>query len=250
MGAQSPFWSKRRSAVRVGGTSSAQAAEEAARQGGKHGKPGTAPARGRRQSAEQRRSGVVLRALSDEEKDARFKALQDSRVARCGWSAKACQRDDAERREVTDVASASASSKRRRNVKRRKKSAATPIGRGPPQGRRDRAASTSPTKPAEEEEAPRTADARHKKERQLSAPRRERGAPLPRQAHHHQCPRRGAAPAQPRFAEAPPRAAEEADFGAARRSRRFSAKSSFPKPSPSRSSPTAWPSAASMSSSS
>jgi archaellum component FlaD/FlaE len=50
--------------------------------------------------AQQRRSGVVLRALSDDEKDARTRALHDSRLREADEREKA--KVDAERRVVTD----------------------------------------------------------------------------------------------------------------------------------------------------
>ena len=151
----------------VGGTSSAQAAEEAAPKAANTQALETSVPRGRDQSAEQRRSGVVLRALSDEEKDARLKALQDSRVREAEERERA--RVDAERREVTENVrerEQREAQERQKKEEERREADTEARRKGEETARKH-----LPTKTAEEEEAPRTADARHKKERTV-APRR------------------------------------------------------------------------------
>ena len=101
-----------------------------------------------------------------------------------------------------------------------------------------------------------------KRRRRLPAPRthviqegapgqaaRRRGAPRSRPAHDHQRARRGAAPAEPCLAEAPPER-QKKQMPAAGAGQDSARSHRSPRSSPSRNSPTAWPSAASTSSSS
>src|SRR6516165_5811533 len=81
----------------VGPTSAAQAAEEPKPKVALAPEP--APAKRSRED-DQRRPGVVLRALSDEEKDARLRALNESRQREAEAREKA--KDEAARRAVTE----------------------------------------------------------------------------------------------------------------------------------------------------
>ena len=108
-----------------------------------------------REEAQQRRSGVVLRALSEEEKDARLKALQESRQREAEAREKAKQ--DAKLKIVTEEAKA-------------EEVVEAPEPPPPPaEAEARRKVEEAPRKhlvvKEEEEEAPRTQDARHKKER-------------------------------------------------------------------------------------
>ena len=113
-----------------------------------------------REEAQQRRPGVVLRALSEDEKDARIKALQDSRHREAEEREQAKQ--DAEARVVTDDHRAK---EQEEAAERRKKEAERLEAETEARRKGEETARKHLVVKEEEEEAPRTAEARHKKER-------------------------------------------------------------------------------------
>ena len=113
-----------------------------------------------REEAQQRRPGVVLRALSDDEKDARIKALQDSRHREAEEREQAKQ--EAEARVVTDDQRAK---EQEEAAERRKKEAERLEAETEARRKGEETARKHLVVKEEEEEAPRTAEARHKKER-------------------------------------------------------------------------------------
>ncbi len=126
--------------------------------------PEQPPARGRDES-QQRRSGVVLRALSDDEKDARTKALQDSRLREAEARERAKQ--DAELQIVTNEVKAKEQEEAAERQKEEARREAEPETR--------RKVEEAPRKhlivKEEEEEAPRTQEARHNKKERPVKPR-------------------------------------------------------------------------------
>jgi len=113
-----------------------------------------------REEAQQRRAGVVLRALSEDEKDARLKALQESRHREAEEREKA--KLDAEARIVTDDQRAK---EHEEAVERQKKEADRLEAEAEARRKGEETARKHIVVKEEEEEAPRTAEARHKKER-------------------------------------------------------------------------------------
>ena len=202
MAARSPSWWRKRSA----GRSARVARRKPSRSRRRQSRPRAPPKPCKspfRTSTPARQARVVLPQLSEEEKDARMRALADSR-----------QRDAAEREKAKETAALNVvtedqRAQERKEAEERKRkederhqaeakarkvgeetAAQAPAqggGRGGPPHRRC---------PAQEE-------------RYRAASRR--GAPGARPAHHHQRARRGAAPAEPCLAEAPPGAPEKAD---------------------------------------
>jgi translation initiation factor IF-2 len=144
---------KKRRAVGAGGAT--QPAEEPKPKVAKTAEPARAPAR---EESQQRRPGVVLRALSDEEKDARLRALQESR-----------QREA----EAREKAKLEAELKTEREEVKAKEAveAPEPEAQEPPKPEPEpkRKVEEAPRKhlvvKETEEEAPRAQEARHKKER-------------------------------------------------------------------------------------
>jgi len=141
----------------VGAGAAAQPAEESKPKVAKTPEPTPAPAR---EESQQRRPGVVLRALSDEEKDARLRALQESRHR------------EAEARERAKL---EAELKTEREEVEAKEAAEAPEveAKQPPKPEPEaevkRKTEEAPRKhlvvKEEEEEVPRAQEARHKKER-------------------------------------------------------------------------------------
>jgi translation initiation factor IF-2 len=129
--------------------------------------PEREPQRAReREDTAQRRSGVVLRALSDEEKDARIRALQESRHREAEERERA--RIQAERREVTEdtrTREQEEAVERQKKEEERRESDAEARRKGEETARKH-----LPPK-EQEEEAPRVVETRHKKERPAT-PRR------------------------------------------------------------------------------
>ncbi|MGC1180968.1 MAG: translation initiation factor IF-2 [Methyloceanibacter sp.] len=113
-----------------------------------------------REEAQQRRPGVVLRALSDDEKDARLRALQESRHREAEERERAKQ--DAERRIVTDEQRAKENEEA---VERQKKEDERREAEAEARRKGEEAARKHLVVKEEEEEAPRAQEARHKKER-------------------------------------------------------------------------------------
>jgi translation initiation factor IF-2 len=142
----------------VGSTPAAQPVEEA--------KPKVAPAAPERdaalerEEAQQRRAGVVLRALSEDEKDARLKALQESRQREAEERERA--KLDAEARVVTEDQRAKEDEEA---AERQKKEAERLEAEAEARRKGEETARKHVVVKEEEEEAPRTAEARHKKER-------------------------------------------------------------------------------------
>jgi translation initiation factor IF-2 len=142
----------------VGSTPAAQPVEEA--------KPKVAPAAPERdaalerEEAQQRRAGVVLRALSEDEKDARLKALQESRQREAEERERA--KLDAEARVVTEDQRAKEDEDA---AERQKKEAERLEAEAEARRKGEETARKHVVVKEEEEEAPRTAEARHKKER-------------------------------------------------------------------------------------
>ncbi len=140
----------------VGAGAATQPAEEPKPKVATTPEPTPAPAR----EESQRRSGVVLRALSDEEKDARLRALQDSR-----------QRE-AEARERAKLEAALQTERAEVEAKEAIE-APPPEAKEPPKPEPEAEAKRKAEEPPrkhlvvkeEEEEAPRAQEARHKKER-------------------------------------------------------------------------------------
>ena len=141
----------------VGPTSAAQAAEEPKPTVAMA--PEAAPAKRARED-DQRRPGVVLRALSDEEKDARLRALNESRQREAEAREKA--KDEAARRAVTEEVKAKEHDKA---VERQKKEEARHEAEAEARRKGEEVARKHLVVKEEEEEAPRTQEARHKKER-------------------------------------------------------------------------------------
>ena len=141
----------------VGPTSAAQAAEEPKPKVALAPEP--APAKRSRED-DQRRPGVVLRALSDEEKDARLRALNESRQREAEAREKA--KDEAARRAVTEEIKATEHDKA---VERQKKEEARHEAEAEARRKGEEVARKHLVVKEEEEEAPRTQEARHKKER-------------------------------------------------------------------------------------
>ena len=141
----------------VGPTSAAQAAEEPKPKVALAPEP--APAKRSRED-DQRRPGVVLRALSDEEKDARLRALNESRQREAEAREKA--KDEAARRAVTEEIKAKEHDKA---VERQKKEEARHEAEAEARRKGEEVARKHLVVKEEEEEAPRTQEARHKKER-------------------------------------------------------------------------------------
>ncbi len=113
-----------------------------------------------RDDAAQRRSGVVLRALSDEEKDARLRALQESRVREAEERERV--KLDADLRVVTDEQRAK---EHEEAEERQKKEEERLTAEAEARRKGEETARKHLVVKEEEEEAPRAADARHKKER-------------------------------------------------------------------------------------
>ena len=141
----------------VGPTSAAQAAEEPKPKVALAPEP--APAKRSRED-DQRRPGVVLRALSDEEKDARLRALNESRQREAEAREKA--KDEAARLAVTEEIKAKEHDKA---VERQKKEEARHEAEAEARRKGEEVARKHLVVKEEEEEAPRTQEARHKKER-------------------------------------------------------------------------------------
>ena len=125
--------------------------------------PEPAPAKRARED-EQRRPGVVLRALSDEEKDARLRALTESRQREASEREKA--KDEAARRVVTEEVKAKEHDEA---VERQKKEEARLEAEAEARRKGEEVARKHLVVKEEEEEAPRTQEARHKKERAVKA---------------------------------------------------------------------------------
>jgi translation initiation factor IF-2 len=125
--------------------------------------PEPAPAK-RARDDEQRRPGVVLRALSDEEKDARLRALTESRQREAVEREKA--KDEAARRVVTEEVKAKEHDEA---VERQKKEEARLEAEAEARRKGEEVARKHLVVKEEEEEAPRTQEARHKKERAVKA---------------------------------------------------------------------------------
>jgi translation initiation factor IF-2 len=146
----------------VGATPAAQPAEEP--------KPKVAtaapeptPAK-RERDDEQRRPGVVLRALSDEEKDARLRALTESRQREAIEREKA--KEEAAKRVVTEEVKAKEHDEA---LERQKKEEARHEAEAEARRKGEEVARKHLVVKEEEEEAPRTQEARHKKERAVKA---------------------------------------------------------------------------------
>ncbi|HKA46644.1 MAG TPA: translation initiation factor IF-2 [Methyloceanibacter sp.] len=141
----------------VGGSAAAQPAEEP--------KPKVAaapeptPAKRSRED-DQRRPGVVLRALSDEEKDARLRALNESRQREAEAREKA--KDEVARRVVTEEIKAKEHDEA---VERQKKEEARHEAEAEARRKGEEVARKHLVVKEEDEEAPRPQEARHKKER-------------------------------------------------------------------------------------
>ena len=113
-----------------------------------------------REEAAQRRAGVVLRALSEEEKEARLRALQESRIREAEERERA--KLEAERRHVTDEQRAK---EREEAAERKKKEEERHAAEAEARRKGEETARKHLVIKEEEEEAPRAAEARHKKER-------------------------------------------------------------------------------------
>ncbi|MGC1347674.1 MAG: translation initiation factor IF-2, partial [Methyloceanibacter sp.] len=114
----------------------------------------------RTREEDQRRPGVVLRALSDEEKDARLRALTESRQREAQEREKA--KEEASRRVVTDEVKAKEHDEA---VERQKREEARHEAEAEARRKGEEVARKHLVVKEEEEEAPRTQEARHKKER-------------------------------------------------------------------------------------
>ncbi|HKA66220.1 MAG TPA: translation initiation factor IF-2 [Methyloceanibacter sp.] len=121
--------------------------------------PEPAPAKRERED-EQRRPGVVLRALSDEEKDARLRALTESRQREAIEREKA--QEEAARRVVTEEVKAKEHDEA---VERQRKEEARHEADAEARRKGEEVARKHLVDKEEEDEAPRTQEARHKKER-------------------------------------------------------------------------------------
>ena len=113
---------------------------------------------------EQRRPGVVLRALSDEEKDARLRALTESRQREAVEREKA--KEEAAKRVVTEEVKAKEHDE---TLERQKKEEARHEAEAEARRKGEEVARKHLVVKEEEEEAPRTQEARHKKERAVKA---------------------------------------------------------------------------------
>ncbi|MGB6701631.1 translation initiation factor IF-2 [Methyloceanibacter sp.] len=125
--------------------------------------PEPAPAK-RERDDEQRRPGVVLRALSDEEKDARLRALTESRQREAIEREKA--KEEAANRVVTEEVKAKEHDEA---LERQKKEEARHEAEAEARRKGEEVARKHLVVKEEEEEAPRTQEARHKKERAVKA---------------------------------------------------------------------------------
>ncbi|HUC03311.1 MAG TPA: translation initiation factor IF-2 [Methyloceanibacter sp.] len=125
--------------------------------------PEPAPAK-RERDDEQRRPGVVLRALSDEEKDARLRALTESRQREAIEREKA--KEEAAKRVVTEEVKAKEHDEA---LERQKKEEARHEAEAEARRKGEEVARKHLVVKEEEEEAPRTQEARHKKERAVKA---------------------------------------------------------------------------------
>jgi translation initiation factor IF-2 len=125
--------------------------------------PEPAPAK-RERDDEQRRPGVVLRALSDEEKDARLRALTESRQREAIEREKA--KEEAAKRVVTEEVKAKEHDE---TLERQKKEEARHEAEAEASRKGEEVARKHLVVKEEEEEAPRTQEARHKKERAVKA---------------------------------------------------------------------------------
>ena len=125
--------------------------------------PEPAPAK-RERDDEQRRPGVVLRALSDEEKDARLRALTESRQREAVEREKA--KEEAAKRVVTEEVKAKEHDEA---LERQKKEEARHEAEAEARRKGEEVARKHLVVKEEEEEAPRTQEARHKKERAVKA---------------------------------------------------------------------------------
>jgi translation initiation factor IF-2 len=146
----------------VGGTPAAQPIEEPKPKVAAAA-PEPAPAK-RARDDDQRRAGVVLRALSDEEKDARLRALTESRQREAVEREKA--KEEAALRVVTNEVKAKEQDEAQ---ERQKKEDARHEAEAEARRKGEEVARKHLVVKEEEEEAPRTQDARHKKERPVKA---------------------------------------------------------------------------------
>ena len=146
----------------VGGTPAAQPIEEPKPKVATA-PPEPAPAK-RARDDDQRRAGVVLRALSDEEKDARLRALTELRQREAVEREKA--KEEAALRVVTDEVKAKEQDEAQ---ERQKKEDARHEAEAEARRKGEEVARKHLVVKEEEEEAPRTQDARHKKERPVKA---------------------------------------------------------------------------------
>ena len=146
----------------VGGTPAAQPVEEPKPKVAAAA-PEPAPAK-RTRDDDQRRAGVVLRALSDEEKDARLRALTESRQREAQERERA--KEEAALRVVTDEVKAKEQDEAQ---ERQKKEDARHEAEAEARRKGEEVARKHLVVKEEEEEAPRTQDARHKKERPVKA---------------------------------------------------------------------------------
>ena len=119
--------------------------------------PAAAPPRGQREEAQPRRSGVVLRPLSDEEKDARTKALVGAREREAEERERA--KYEAERLPTAEELAA----KEREDVEARERAEAERLEIEAKAKPKAEEVVRKPLVKEEAEEAPRTQDARHKK---------------------------------------------------------------------------------------
>ena len=125
--------------------------------------PEPTPAK-RERDDEQRRPGVVLRALSDEEKDARLRALTESRQREAIEREKA--KEEAVKRVVTEEVKAKEHDEA---LERQKKEEVRHEAEAEARRKGEEVARKHLVVKEEEEEAPRTQEARHKKERAVKA---------------------------------------------------------------------------------
>ncbi|HEV3241678.1 MAG TPA: translation initiation factor IF-2 [Methyloceanibacter sp.] len=121
--------------------------------------PEPAPAKRARED-DQRRPGVVLRALSDEEKDARLRALTESRQREAQEREKA--KEEAAHRVVTEEVKAKEHDEA---IERQKKEEARHEAEAEARRKGEEVARKHLVVKEEDEEAPRAQEARHKKER-------------------------------------------------------------------------------------
>jgi translation initiation factor IF-2 len=142
----------------VGGTPAAQPVEEPKPKVAVAA-PEPAPAKRARED-EQRRPGVVLRALSDEEKDARLRALNESRQREALERERA--KEEAARRTVVEESKAK---ERDEATERQKKEEARHEAEAEARRKGEEVARKHLVVKEEEEETPRSQEARHKKER-------------------------------------------------------------------------------------